>query len=79
MAETCCEYRSYLIKILSIVAKQKVLLFTLDRLVWATGAMMTGNHHFFLLICLTCTQTIAENDSLMIKQLFVFMEPADNH
>jgi hypothetical protein len=27
-AETCREYRSYLIKTLSIVAKQKVLLFT---------------------------------------------------
>jgi hypothetical protein len=29
-AETCREYRSYLIKTLSIVAKQKVLLFTVN-------------------------------------------------
>jgi hypothetical protein len=29
-AKTCREYRSYLIKTLSIVAKQKVLLFTVN-------------------------------------------------
>jgi hypothetical protein len=29
-AETCSEYRSYLIKTLSIVAEQKVLLFTVN-------------------------------------------------